>query len=163
MTQSSGADAAATHGPGRRWWWVGAAAAVVVAVVVISVSVAGGDEPDAQSTSPGVSASPTSSSTTSASAEPSDAASSTSSSAPSSSPSASAPAGQSSAVGAATLPPLGDTPPQVVPLDGTGESAGAVTATVVGIEMVESTASGIGEVAGPAIRVRLGVTNATGA
>lgn len=61
--------------------------------------------------------------------------------------------------GAAGLPPLGTTPPEVVTLDAPAPVAGSAQARVLSVEGITAEASGIGEIGGPAMLVTLEVDN----
>ncbi|GAB4082651.1 hypothetical protein GCU67_11800 [Modestobacter muralis] len=147
--QPAGPDAG-TGRPVSRRLTLAAAATAVVAAVVAAVTLGGGGSPPSAA---GADASPTGSTATT-----------------------SAPAGESAApTTAAPVPspqtptPTGPTsdadegPPElpVVPLDAPAPVGNGVVATLPRIESIDASATGPGNIAGPALRVTVQVTNGT--
>lgn len=162
MSQAAGRKKLGTRGR-----VVAAAVAVVVVVVAIlllggRVGGEGGDRLPGAGASPQASARPTPSASTS---DPADEPGSepAESPAPTAAPDGSGAAPSAPpAEGVITLPPLTDTPPEVVALDAEAALGSSATARVLGVEEVTASGTGIGEIAGPALLVTLEVTNTGG-
>jgi hypothetical protein len=129
---------------GRRGLWAAVAGAVVVALVVLFIVLTGGDD------DPSGAAGRATGSTTG----------------PSSASSAAPTTGTSTAPPAPT--PTGDPnalPPSLpaVPLDAVGDVGNGVSASIAGVEAIQGEAMGPGNIAGPALRVTVRITNGTSA
>ena len=137
-------------GRGRRRLLLALLALVVVVLAVLGVVLlSSGDD---SSTAGGPSASRAASSTAAAAATTPGPASTAA--APSASPSSSAPA-TGATDGGADLPPA----LPAVPLDQTAAAEDGVTATIIGLDAIDGTGSGVGNVDGPALRVTVRLDN----